>query len=446
MRRIVVIEDAVDEHSLTLEQILHPVVIHRQQWNAASPATVIRSSPNLVIANAGAAADTAADFFRWLRDHRLHVPVLGIFDRNDADFLRLGMEAVDEFVVLPAHPEELRHRVERLAPDSETAVEFAEQMLQELAFENIIGRDKAFAQTLCRIAQFAKSDATILLNGETGTGKELCARAIHTLSARRNSPFVPVECSALPDSLFESEVFGHTKGAYTGAHSDQKGLIAMANGGTVFLDEVDSLSLAAQGKLLRLLQESSFRPLGSGATIRANVRVIAACNSDLQQLVKEKRFRADLFFRLNVLAVELPPLRKRGGDVAILARRFAADLCDANSIERRSFSSAAIRKLELHHWPGNVRELYNIVHRAVLISPGREILPAHIELAGGDSFPEEPVGFHHGRLCAIEAFEADYVRRLMERHNGNVTRAAREAGKERRSFGRLVKKYAAGQN
>src|SRR6185503_11475624 len=196
MRRIMVIEDAADEHSITLEQILQPVVIHRQQWNAVSPATVVRSSPNLVIANAGVPVDTAADFFRWLRDHRLHVPVLGIFNRNDAEFLRLGMEAVDEFVVLPAHPEELRHRVERLAPDSGTLAEFAEQMLQELAFENIIGRDKVFTQTLCRIAQFAKSDATILLNGETGTGKELCARAIHTLSARRNFPFVPVECSA----------------------------------------------------------------------------------------------------------------------------------------------------------------------------------------------------------------------------------------------------------
>src|SRR3569833_1473903 len=152
MRRIMVIEDAVDEHSLTLEQILHPVVIHRQRWNAASPAMVVRSSPDLVIANAGSHADSAVDFFRWLRDHRLHVPVLGIFDRKDAEFLSLGMEAVDEFVVLPAHPEELRHRVERLAPESEIRGEFAEQMLEELAFENIIGRDRAFTQTLCRMA------------------------------------------------------------------------------------------------------------------------------------------------------------------------------------------------------------------------------------------------------------------------------------------------------
>src|SRR3569833_3444425 len=180
MRRIMVIEDAVDEHSLSLEQILHPVVIHRQQWNAAAPATVVRSSPNLVRANAVAPAERAVEFFRWLRDHRLHVPVLGIFDRNDAEFLRLGMEAVDEFVVLPAHPEELRHRVERLAPDAETGVEFAEQMLQELAFENIIGRDKFFSHTLCWIARGAGGGAAGRRGGGAGAGGGRGARAGHT--------------------------------------------------------------------------------------------------------------------------------------------------------------------------------------------------------------------------------------------------------------------------
>lgn len=416
-------------------------IVKRVLWRSASVDEVLRNPADLIVAEAESPSASALELFRWLRDTVVRTATIAILPAADGEFLRLAAESVDDFLIAPVNGQEFRQRITRLlGPPSDIVEELVDQFLCELAFQSIVGADRSFRQTLNRVAQFARSDVPVLLCGETGTGKELCARAIHMLSSRRDGPFIPVECGAIPESLFESEVFGHSRGAYTGAHADQKGLVAMANGGTLFLDEVDGLPLAAQCKLLRLLQESTFRPLGSSAMARADVRVVAASNTPLARLVDEKRFRADLFFRINVLSIEMPPLRKRPGDIALLARKFVEELSLSHPNSHKSLSPAALRKLERYSWPGNVRELYNTVHRAVLTAPGGEILASHIEIPSAVE-TETAVDFRRGRERAIAAFESEYVNKLLEKNNGNVTRAAREAGKERRAFGRLVKKY-----
>jgi DNA-binding NtrC family response regulator len=287
----------------------------------------------------------------------------------------------------------------------------------------------------------------VLITGETGTGKELFAHAIHSLSKRKSGPFIPVDCGSLPEQLAENELFGHCRGAFTDAHRDQRGLAAMAEDGTLFLDEVDALSLANQAKLLRFLQEGTYRALGAERFMRSNARVIAASNQSIEDRVQQGHFRSDLYFRLNVLRLHLPPLRERREDIVLLARHFL-DHEFASEPLRKSFSAAAIHKIESHSWPGNVRELFNAVQRAAVCSRGQSITPHDIPLANEGATAESNVisgeGFQRARRRAIEQFERVYVENLLARHSGNVTRAASEAGKERRSFGKLVKKYNLG--
>jgi len=242
--------------------------------------------------------------------------------------------------------------------------------------------------------------------------------------------------------LFENELFGHARGAFTDAHAEQKGCAGLAHGGTLFLDEIDCLSWATQGKLLRLLQEKRFRPLGSERFRDADVRVVAASNLDMERLVEAKAFRQDLFFRLDVLRIHLPSLRERPEDIALLAGHFVQASCEADGIKRKVLTPAALRRLESHNWPGNIRELHNTMQRAVLMSPGIEIAAAHVEIRPDAVDQKEDSGsFQSAKRAAIELFERGFVQRLLERHGGNVSRAAREAQKDRRAFGRLAKKY-----
>jgi transcriptional regulator with PAS, ATPase and Fis domain len=318
----------------------------------------------------------------------------------------------------------------------------AARLSAEMALHNLIGEAPAFRRVLAEIPVVARREGPVLVTGETGTGKELCARAIHHLSPRRNHPFIPVDCAALPDHLIENEIFGHSRGAYTDAHAGQKGLLALAERGTLFLDEIDSLSPSAQSKFLRFLQERTYRPLGSEQFQRADVKVVAATNRDLEQCVRERTFRSDLFYRLTTFRLHMVPLRERPGDIPRLARHFLDTLGRRGGGERKSFSEAALRRLSLHPWPGNVRELLNVVERALAFSDGPQILPSDLALPDLAEGSGEPAGsFREARARAIEEFERAYVQELLERHTGNVTRAAREAGKERRAFGRLVKKY-----
>ncbi len=335
---------------------------------------------------------------------------------------------------------ELSCRIARLLGAQPEIDRVSSKLADEAALRQLVGADPKFLEVLRLITLYAPSETPVLILGETGTGKELCARALHHLGPRRHHPFVAVDCSALPDHLFENEVFGHSRGAYTDAASDQKGLIALAAQGTLFLDEIDTLSLAAQGKLLRFLQEKTYKPLGGDKFLRADVNVIAATNGDLDGAIRIGRFRADLFYRINVLQIRMPPLRERREDIALLARSFLASAAERCG-QRRVFSPGALRKLTAYDWPGNVRELSNLVQRAAVLAEGGTVLPSHIVLPSM-SAPAEPGGtFRAERDRMIEIFERSYVQELLSRHDGNITHAAREAGQERRAFGKLAKKY-----
>jgi DNA-binding NtrC family response regulator len=398
------------------------------------------------LAHAAPDVEKTMFFFEWLEKNHIQTPILAILPESSADVV-VGTVAqvVDDFLFCPLREEELRLRVGKLLG---TLCGISEDILHsignETALASIAGRHPSFQKALEQALLFGGSDAAVLITGETGTGKELFAHAIHSLSSARDGPFIPVDCGAIPEHLAENELFGHRRGAFTDAHSDQKGLAAMAEGGTLFLDEIDSLSLANQAKLLRFLQDGSYRALGSDRFTKANVRIVAATNRCLEKAVREKEFRSDLYFRLSVLRMNLPPLRERHGDIPLLARHFLDSGCGRG----KNLSSAAMRRLEGHSWPGNVRELFNVIQRAMVYSPGRQILAEHIVLTyealdhAHTVSPQQDL--KSAKRQMIERFEREYVEGLLTRHQGNVTRAAREAGKERRAFGRLVKKYKIG--
>jgi DNA-binding NtrC family response regulator len=290
----------------------------------------------------------------------------------------------------------------------------------------------------------------VLITGETGTGKELSARAIHHLGRRRDFPFIAVDCAAFPDQLFENELFGHARGAFTDAHRDQRGLIAMAEGGTLFLDEIDSLSPSSQAKLLRFLQERTYRPLGADKFVRADLNVVAATNRDLDKMVRDNQFRSDLFFRLNVLRLHMMPLRDRRGDIVLLAKHFLELLATEQGVPRKTLASSAVAQLLQSDWPGNVRELYNLMQRAIVFARGPQIMPADILPPSTDSSTVEAIqpanGFRQARAQAIEAFERRYLIDALKQHNGNITQSARYALQDRRAFGRLVKRHGIDRN
>lgn len=404
----------------------------------------------LVIADAGSGGAKVAEFFQWLRINRVSVPLFAILPQDDAALVQSAIGTVDDFLLRPVRPDELKTRVERLlGPQVHDLNDTQAILAAEIGMGQFVGKDPAFLNVLSQVSIFGACDAPVLLTGETGTGKELCARVTHLLSKRHEGPFIPVDCGAVPDHLFENELFGHSRGAFTDARNDQRGLVSLANGGTLFLDEIDSLSLSAQSKVLRLLQEKSYRPLGSEAFKRAEVRVVAATNRSLEELVEKKVFRSDLYFRINVLRVHMPALRERRSDIALLCRHFIDEICRANDLPKKVLSPAAAAKLEEHSWPGNVRELYNAMQRAILCSPGTQIAASVFGLNAGNDRPDSGSGgsdaagmsFRDAKLRAVQRFEQTYVKELMDKHKGNITQAAREACKDRRAFGRLAQKY-----
>jgi DNA-binding NtrC family response regulator len=372
----------------------------------------------------------------------LHSPVLAVIcEMDELDKMPLqALRSLDDYICCPFRLFEFLLRVRRLLPigvNSEAHHAPRDERLRE-----VIGDSLALQQVLAKIPAIAACDTTCLLEGETGTGKELFARAIHYMGPRRDKPFVPVNCGALPDHLIENELFGHAKGAYTDASSSELGLIAYAEDGTLFLDEVDALSLPAQVKLLRLLQEQEYRQVGSGQILKSNARIIAASNKDLRKAMETRQFRDDLYHRMNVLHLSIPSLRERTEDIPTLARHFLLRYAEKYSKNARQIAASALRKLGAYTWPGNVRELEGVIQRAVLMSDGTLIQSADIDL---------PVAFLEGdattpslRLAKahmVRQFERSYLVDVLAACKGNVSHAARTAGKERRSFQRLIQKY-----
>jgi DNA-binding NtrC family response regulator len=333
----------------------------------------------------------------------------------------------------------------RLSREIETLRHEVEEKYQ---FGNILGKNPRMQEIFQVVRTVAETDATVLIQGESGTGKELIARAIHYNSRRKDRPFVVVSCSALPETLLESELFGHEKGAFTGAIRQRIGRFEHADGGTIFLDEIGEMTMPVQLKLLRVLQEREVERVGGNETIKVDVRVIAATHKDLFRAIRERTFREDLFYRLNVVPVKLPPLRERLDDVPLLASHFVKKYCDRNKKELMSFSPQALSALARYSFPGNVRELENIIERAVIMEKGDTIRRIDLGPPGAGAGP----GLAHPALGdlqpfpkmkaeCVERFEREYLSRVLRMYHGNISKSAQHAGINIKNFHEKMARY-----
>ena len=305
-------------------------------------------------------------------------------------------------------------------------------------FQGMLGTSRKMQEVFSAIRKVSTTDVPILVMGESGTGKELVARAIHQLGFRQARPFIEINCGAIPENLLESELFGHEKGAFTGAHIQRKGRFEMAEGGTIFLDEIGELSLPLQVKLLRFLQEKIVERVGGRERIEVNARIIAATNRDLKEAVKGGNFRDDLYFRLGVILLTLPPLREREGDVILLAKAFMQRYSSENRKKISGFTNQAIMAIEQHNWPGNVRELENRIKRAVIMTDGSKIIPADLEL---DEIVTNAKYETMKLKDARENLEKELLEKALTHNNGNMTKAASELGISRPTLYDLMEKF-----
>jgi DNA-binding NtrC family response regulator len=382
-----------------------------------------------------------AFLFTSLRRVFPHCPVLVTPGQPDAfdifDLLEMG---ASDFLMPPVRRPELVARLMRQARVARRGDAIVQKLKEEIGLKQIIGESTVLLEEVRRVPRFAQCDATVLISGESGTGKEIFARAIHYLSPRADRPFVPVNCGALPEHLVESEIFGHKRGAFTGATADQAGLIREAEGGTLFLDEIDGLTRHAQVKLLRFLQDGEYRSVGSQQILHADIRVVAAANADLNRLVREGNFREDLFYRLNVLSLRLPALRERRGDILLLAHHILEAQAAAAKTAPKNLSLGALNRLLGHSWPGNVRELENVLTRAVVLCDRDMIELSDLNLPGDDA-TEDNQSFQTMKSRVIRRFEHDFLETTLRANQGNITKAARAVKKNRRAFWELLRKH-----
>ncbi|GFN22845.1 sigma-54-dependent transcriptional regulator [Thermanaeromonas sp. C210] len=340
----------------------------------------------------------------------------------------------------------LKRAVERLALREENQI-LRSQLEERYNFANLIGANGGLQQVVEILRKASDCDANVLILGESGTGKELVARSIHANSKRRQGPFIAVNCASLPDELLESELFGHEKGAFTGAHASKEGLMELAHKGTLFLDEIGELSWSLQAKLLRALEERAFRRVGGTKEIKVDVRVLAATNRNLEEAVERREFREDLYYRLNVITITLPPLRERRQDIRLLANHFLQHFSRQMGKPVKGISPKALELLQQYSWPGNVRELRNAIERAVALCDSKVIMPEDLPeklQKKEDVFytsPRVDLPFHKAKAQWIETFEVRYLLELLKKNGGNISQAAREAGVNRKTIHRLLKKH-----
>ena len=377
------------------------------------------------------------------------MPVLAVGRFPPDETTELLASGLSDFVTPPLGPHNVFPRlwrwVEREAPSPDE--QWLSDLRAKLGLEKIIGESPAFVSALRCLPKVAGVTASVLVSGETGTGKEVFARAIHYLGPRKSQPFVPVNCGAIPSDLVENELFGHERGAYTGATGAGKGLLAVAEGGTLFLDEINALPLASQVKLLRFIQEKEYRALGSIVTRHSDVRTVAAANIDLSKAVQDGDFRQDLYYRLNVVPIKLPPLRDREGDLPLFVRHFLKRHGTALDRPGVRLTPCAMEKLRAWSWPGNVRELEFVIERALILSDEPVISARHIMLNEDsepglertDSDVMEP--FQTAKARHVANFERTYLERGLRACGGNISRAARAANKNRRAYFELIKRH-----
>ncbi len=346
-----------------------------------------------------------------------------------------------DFLTKPFEAKDLLYRIEKALEVGRLKVEvdrLRHMVKERYHFESIVASSEKMQQILSQIAQIAATDSTVCVYGESGTGKELMAKAIHLSSPRSKGPFVAINCGAIPEGLLESALFGHVKGAFTGAEQPKKGLLQQADGGTFFMDEIAELSPALQVKLLRAIQDREFYPVGGISPLRVDIRLIAATNQDLMKAIREGRFREDLYYRIHVIPITLPPLRERIEDVPLLANHFLQHFNKSMGKNIQGFAPEVMQRLMLYRWPGNVRELANVVERAVALSANSVLSPEFLFLGGEDAPPvRKLLPLNESR----QEHERAYLTQVLAETNGNISRAASLAGRYRAEFYKLLHKY-----
>jgi DNA-binding NtrC family response regulator len=454
-RRILVVDDTplIREHlRVILEMDGYEVETACDGWSAL---TRLREKLfHLVITDLRMPDMSGGDLLKTVRSERLPFGVIVLTGHGDTQVALDAMKAgADDFVTKPYEPDHLRFLVKRILERRRLIDELEQlrkQMREDYSFHNMVSKSPKMRKTFDLIEQIGPLGSTVLINGETGTGKELVAQAIHAADSRRKGPFVALNCAVLHDALLESELFGHERGSFTGADRRKKGRFELADGGTLFLDEVGDVSPAMQSKLLRVLQSGTFERVGGTETLQVDVRIVAASNKRLEDEVKAGRFRADLFYRLNVIQIELPPLRERAEDIPLLAMHFLEKLTPMSNPPVTEIDSEAMQALIEYTWPGNVRELENAIKAAVAMAEGsvihRDALPATVaprarRPAGSNSLIdiERPLPDLTDDL--IGRVERDYFTRLLAQYKGNVARCAKHSGLSRRSVTQKLQKY-----
>ena len=413
---------------------LHPCTIER--WSRRAGPT-----PCVLFIGDGRARDARNHLGGWQGEFDLLISHdEGLFEQHEL------LSHTPRILAAPYDTALLQEHLALIARGDDDEDPLAAQVLEM----TLIGESPSIRRLTKAITTVARYHTPVLISGETGTGKELVARALHYAGPRRDHPFVPVNCAGLSDELLLAELFGHEKGAFTDAKSARPGLIAEAEGGTLMLDEVDSLSPKAQAALLRFLQDKEYRPVGGDRVRRGEVRIVSATNQDLRALVEAGRFREDLYYRLHVVEIQVPPLRLRDDDVALLAEHFLGALGRQYDEGEKRLHPVTLRWMRDYHWPGNVRELENYLHRIFVMTDGPSICVPHplgdpVQLTGGPSSAREQGGdlraFQEEKARIVADFERAYLHRVMKKAAGNISQAARLAGKERRAFDRLLKKY-----
>ena len=390
------------------------------------------------------------DGFDLIRDIKAtpgspHIVMVTAFGSIETAIKAVKLGAYD-YITKPFEIEQLILVADKALSERKLRAEVARlkaEVSQTYKFDNIIAKSDSMREVLSLVTRIASSNASVLITGESGTGKELIARSIHYNSTRAAQPFVAVNLAAVPESLIESELFGHKKGAFTDAHGDRVGLFEEADGGTIFLDEIGELAASLQAKLLRVLQEHEIRPLGSTKTAKVDVRVVAATNRDLEEMLSSGEFREDLYYRLNVIQIELPPLRRRPDDIIPLVDHFLTQAGDKEGDPGRyKLDAEAQRTLLAYPWPGNVRELQNIVERGLALCQdgmiGMEDLPNHVKERRASDFLAAAVA----RKMSLAELKREYIERVLEDENGNKTRAAQRLGLDRKTLYRKLEEYA----
>ncbi|NND34365.1 MAG: sigma-54-dependent Fis family transcriptional regulator [Saprospiraceae bacterium] len=415
------------------------------------PRLLRQHEPDIVLLdmNFGKGRDSGSEGLEWLKKIKTLSPSTPVITMTAYSDVGIAVEALksgaQDFVEKPWRNEKMLATIQNVfkAATSEQKVDKLQKTQQAInaainqPFTEIVGQSAEMQKVYTTIEKVARTDAHILLLGENGTGKELIARALHKQSMRTDKVFIPVDLGAIPETLFEAELFGHKKGAFTGAHQDRIGRFEAATGGTLFLDEIGNLSLAAQSKLLHALQTYEIIPVGSNKPIKVDIRLICATNMPLRQMVHENRFRQDLLYRINTVEIQLPPLRNRMDDIAPLAQHYLKMYRKKYQKGALELSMGAIKKLQSYEWPGNVRELKHIMERTVIMCDKNQIASDDIILTA--SRPSAIPAMQ--KAATIEEMEEQLIRGVMKKHDGNITKAASELGLTRTSLYRRLEKY-----